>query len=158
MNSWSNKAKHQQRNLGVTRTVPVVIACKRKLRARGSGIPLVCVYTKSSMIDCRRICDGKEFKFARACFYLCAGMGYVTRSLDLTSFKIDSISSLVSWSIVASMAKYMIPPRAVRPTVHDSLVGCGITKSGVAMTAEAIIYLATFFQGKLKVKHLRAIM
>lgn len=80
------------------------------------------------------------------------------RSLDLASFKIDFVSSLVSWSIAASMAKYMIPPRTVRLTASDSLVGCGITKSGVAITAEAIRYLATFFQGKLKVKHLRAIM
>ena len=78
-------------------------------------------------------------------------------SLDLVSFKMDFISSLASWSIVASMAKYMIPPRTVRPAVSDSLVGCGITKSGAARTAEAIIYLATFFHGKLKVKHLRAI-
>ena len=80
------------------------------------------------------------------------------RSVDLASFKIDFISSLVSWSIVASMAKYMIPPRTVRPAVSNSLVGCGITKSGAAITVEAIIYLATFFQGRLKVKHLRAIM
>jgi len=80
------------------------------------------------------------------------------RNLDLVSFKMDFISSLVSWSIVASMAKYVIPPRTVRLTVSDSLVGCGITKSGAAITAEAIIYLATFFQGKLKVKHLRAII
>jgi hypothetical protein len=84
--------------------------------------------------------------------------GYVMRSLDLVSFKIDFVSSLVSWSIVASMAKYMIPPRTVRPTVSDSLVGCGITKSGAAIAADATIYLVTFFQGKLKVKHLRAIM
>jgi len=80
------------------------------------------------------------------------------RSLDLTSFKTDFVSSLVSWSIVASMAKYMIPPRTVRPTVSNSLVGCEIIKSGAAITAEATIYLATFFQGKLKVKHLRAII
>ena len=80
------------------------------------------------------------------------------RSLDLTSFKTDSISSLVSWSIVASMAKYMIPPRTVKPNVSNSLVGCGIIKNGAAMTAEANIYLVTFFQGKLKVKHLRAII
>jgi hypothetical protein len=92
----------------------------------------------------------------RFCF-LCARMDQVMCSLDLTSFKTDSISSLVSRSIVASMAKYMIPPRTVKPNVSDSLVGCGITKNGAAITAEANIYLATFFQGKLKVKHLRAI-
>ena len=79
-------------------------------------------------------------------------------SLDLVSFKMDFISSLASWSIVAIMAKYMIPPRTVRLTVSDSLVGCGITKRGVAIAADATIYLVTFFQGKLKVEHLRTIV
>lgn len=71
---------------------------------------------------------------------------------------IDFISSLVSWSIEASIARYKIPPRTVSPTVGDSLVGWGVTKSRVAIPTEAIIYLVMLFHGKLKDKHLRAIM
>ena len=85
-------------------------------------------------------------------------MDYVLPSLDLTSVIIDLISSLVSQSITASMAKYTIPARIVSPNVSDILVGCGSTESRAAIAAEAIVYLAMFFHGKLKVKHLRAIM
>ena len=70
----------------------------------------------------------------------------------------DFASDLASLSMNTSTARYRIAPRSVNATVVDSLVGCGITKSGAAITAEAIMYLAMFFQGKLKVKHLRAIM
>jgi len=85
-------------------------------------------------------------------------MDYVIRSLDLISLKIDFISPLVSRSIATSTAKYMIPPMIMSPIVGDSRVGCGTTKSGSAITAEAVMYLVTTFHGMLKVKHLRAMM
>ena len=66
------------------------------------------------------------------CFYLlCASIDYVIPSLDLSSFIIDLISYIVSWSIANNMAKYMLPPMPVKISVDDILVRCGdYTKQG----------------------------
>lgn len=55
---------------------------------------------------------------------------------------------------MASVAKYMTPPTPVITKVGNILLGFGTTKSRVAITDEAIIYLPVAFHGKLKAKHL----
>ena len=76
----------------------------------------------------------------------------------MVSPKMDFANDLASLSIIISMARYMTAPSTVKATVLDSLVGWGISSSTVAITPDARKYLKTLFQGKLKIRHLRAIM
>ena len=68
----------------------------------------------------------------------------------------DFANDLVSLSMSVSTVRYMAAPSNVNATVIDSLVGCGIINSTVAITADARIYFKILFQGKLKTRHLRA--
>ena len=78
--------------------------------------------------------------------------------MRVASSTMDFSNDLASLSMSASTVRYMAAPRRVNATVIDSLVGCGITSSTVAIVADARIYLKTLFQGKLKTRHLRAMM
>ena len=78
--------------------------------------------------------------------------------MRIASSKIDFINNLVFLSMSASTVRYSAAPSNVRTTVLDSLVGCGISSSTVAINADAREYLKTLFQGKLKIRHLRAMM
>ena len=77
-------------------------------------------------------------------------------SLSLISFKLSSVSSLVSLSIMYRMVKYIVAPSNVCRAVLYTLFGCGSIYSIDAISTDANVYFAIALHGVLNGRHLHA--